>query len=174
MLPEFAYSLYQRFEKEGIPILLAGGWAVCHHGYSRLTLDIDWVCSRSNEEKAIALMETLGFIKTTDGMASRFQRVNDLTFPFIDLIWVDDASFTKMAERDPTNQDSRIPVINFRALLAMKLFALKDSETREGKDLLDIRFLLRYGPNKVSEEELKAMCDRFAGPDAYHKVRSIP
>ena len=111
MLPEFAYSLYQRFEKEGIPILLAGGWAVCHHGYSRLTLDIDWVCSRSNEEKAIALMETLGFIKTTDGMASRFQRVNDLTFPFIDLIWVDDASFSKMAERDPTNQDSRIPVI---------------------------------------------------------------
>jgi hypothetical protein len=33
MLPEFAHSLYQSFEREGIPLLLAGGWAVCHHGY---------------------------------------------------------------------------------------------------------------------------------------------
>ena len=47
MLPEFAHSLYQSFEREGIPLLLAGGWAVCHHGYTRLTLDVDWVCPRS-------------------------------------------------------------------------------------------------------------------------------
>ena len=49
MLPEFAYSLYERFAQEGIPLLLAGGWAVCHHGYARLTLDVDWVCPRSRE-----------------------------------------------------------------------------------------------------------------------------
>lgn len=41
MLPEFAHSLYQSFEREGIPLLLAGGWAVCHHGYTRYTNDID-------------------------------------------------------------------------------------------------------------------------------------
>lgn len=36
MIPGFAQSLYDRFEREGIPLLLAGGWAVCHHGYVRM------------------------------------------------------------------------------------------------------------------------------------------
>jgi hypothetical protein len=30
MIPDFAQSLYDRFEREGIPLLLPGGWAVCH------------------------------------------------------------------------------------------------------------------------------------------------
>ena len=175
MLPEFAHSLYERFEREGIPLLLAGGWAVCHHGYARLTLDIDWVCSRSREKEAVTLMETLGFTKSTDGMASRFARRSDPSFPYIDLIWVDETTFSKMAEDDPeSTQKHRIPVINFRALLAMKLFALKDQESRKGKDLLDIRFLLQYGYHKISEAELKALCERFAGPDAYNLIKMIP
>jgi hypothetical protein len=73
MLPEFALSLYHSFERAGIPLLLAGGWAVCHHGYTRLTLDVDWVCPRSKQSEAVALMDRLCFTKTSDGMASRFQ-----------------------------------------------------------------------------------------------------
>ncbi|MCX6879023.1 MAG: hypothetical protein NTW21_35225 [Verrucomicrobia bacterium] len=41
--PDFAQSLYQRFDREGIPLLLAGGWAVSFHGYSRYTRDVDWI-----------------------------------------------------------------------------------------------------------------------------------
>jgi hypothetical protein len=61
MIPDFAQSLYERFEREGIPLLLAGGWAVCHHGYSRFTSDIDWVCSRADEDRALEVMDSLGF-----------------------------------------------------------------------------------------------------------------
>jgi hypothetical protein len=57
MLPEFAHSFHERFAREGIPLLLAGGWAVCHHGYSRLTNDVDWICSRADEASAIELRE---------------------------------------------------------------------------------------------------------------------
>ncbi|WP_193213214.1 hypothetical protein [Luteolibacter marinus] len=48
MLPDFAQSLYDRFDREGIPLLLAGGWAVSHHGYNRFTRDVDWICSRAD------------------------------------------------------------------------------------------------------------------------------
>ena len=173
MFPEFAYSLYQSFEREGIPLLLAGGWAVCHHGYTRLTLDVDWVCPRSKETEAIALMDRLHFTKSTEGMASRFKSRKNAVFPYIDLIWVDDATFAIMAQKDPVAiSESGVPVINFRALLAMKLYALKDDEARQHKDLLDIRFLLRYGRLKISDDEFKALCDRYAGPDAYTKIKS--
>jgi Nucleotidyl transferase AbiEii toxin, Type IV TA system len=173
MLPEFAHSLYQTFEREGIPLLLAGGWAVCHHGYSRLTLDVDWVCPRSKETEAVELMDRLHFTKTSDGMASRFKSRKNPAFPYIDLIWVDDLTFGKMAEDESSALPrEKVPVINFRALLAMKLYALKDDNARQHKDLLDIRFLLAYGHLKISDEEFRALCERYAGPDAYDKIKS--
>jgi hypothetical protein len=173
MIPDFAQSLYDRFEREGIPLLLAGGWAVCHHGYSRLTIDVDWVCPRSKEAEAVTLMDSLHFSKCSEGMASRFKNRKHTALPYVDLIWVDDATFKPMAEPDPdTDGKQKFRVINFRALLAMKLFALKDGANRDHKDLLDIRLLLRYGHSRIPEEELISMCERYAGPGAYEKIKS--
>jgi hypothetical protein len=173
MIPDFAQSLYERFEREGIPLLLAGGWAVCHYGYSRLTLDVDWVCPRSKEAAAVALMDNLHFSKCSAGMASRFKNRKHPALPYVDLIWVDDATFERMAEADPdTERNEKFRVINFRALLAMKLHALKDGESRDHKDLLDIRRLLRYSQSRISEEELRSMCERYADPGAYEKIKS--
>lgn len=106
-------------------------------------------------------------------MASRFKHIKDLTMPFVDLIWVDDRSFEAMTENDGVSGDhNEMPVINFRSPLAMKLFALKDGETRDFKDLLDIRLLLRYNQGRISDEELKNMCVRYAGPNAYNQITS--
>lgn len=172
MIPEFAHSLFQAFEREEIPLLLAGGWAVCAHGYSRLTLDVDWVCPRSKELEAIKLMDSLGFDKISEGMASRFKWRKDRSFPFVDLIWVNDESFGLMAVPDSAvHRNPGVPLINFRAMLAMKLYALKDRATRQDKDLIDIRSLLQYGSLKIPEDELKELCDRYAGSGAYDLVK---
>ncbi|MCW1883616.1 nucleotidyltransferase family protein [Luteolibacter flavescens] len=171
-LPEFAHSLSQRFESDGIPLLLAGGWAVCFHGYSRATLDIDWICKRSQIRKASELMESLGFERMTDGMACRFKHRRDPSVPYIDLIWVDDATFGTMRETSEASPlPLSVPMLGFRALLAMKLFALKDGETRDHKDLLDIRSLLRYSATKLDDSELKELCNRYAGPQAFDLIR---
>ena len=175
MIPEFAHSLYQRFEREGIPLLLAGGWAVCHHGYSRFTRDVDWVCSRANESRAIALMESLGFEIAFQAMARRFQLKRDPSYPPVDLLWVSPETFSKMAishERAGNHRD--MPVIDLRTLLAMKLNALKDRDQRQDKDLLDIRFLLKGNSDALSDDELRKLCEKFAGPDAYNLIRMIP
>lgn len=175
MLPEFAHSLYQRFECEGIPLLLAGGWAVCHHGYSRFTRDVDWICSRADEVRAIALMESLDFGTTFQAMATRFQLKRDLAYPPVDLLWVSPESFAKMEITDERAGNHRdMPVIDLRTLLAMKLNALKDREERQDKDLLDIRFLLKENPGVLSNDEFRQLCEKFAGPDAYNLVRMIP
>lgn len=174
MIPDFAQSLYERFESEGIPLLLAGGWAVCHHGYSRYTNDIDWICSRANETRALEVMSSLDFEITFEAMATRFQHKKHLDLAPVDLLWVSAESFTKMAiTEQKTGRHGNIPVIDFEALLAMKLHALKDEKERKGKDILDIRFLLAENPHTITEENLRKLCERYAGPDAYHHVRMI-
>ena len=174
MIPDFAQSLYDRFEREGIPLLLAGGWAVCHHGYSRYTNDIDWICSRTNEARALKILASLDFQIIFEAMATRFQHRNHLDLAPVDFLWVSDESFAKMATTgQKTGYHGAIAVIDFEALLAMKLHALKDDKEREGKDLLDIRFLLAGNPHAITEEHLRNLCERYAGPDAYNLVRMI-
>ena len=77
-----------------------------------------------------------------------------------------------MAESDPESSPTQIPVISFRALLAMKLFALKDNDTRKGKDLLDIRYPLSDGHQQIPDEEFRAMWERYAGLGAYEQIKS--
>lgn len=168
MIPDHAQTLYSRFEQAGVALLLAGGWAVNFHGYSRFTRDVDWICSRANERKACDLMESLGLTKTTEGMASRFVMLKEPSFPPVDLIWVDEVTFEKMATTDNrTGRHDDIPVIGFESLLAMKLHALKDDAHRQGRDVLDIRSLLEYSPTRISEERLKELCLLYAGPGVY-------
>jgi hypothetical protein len=151
MLPNHAGNFHATFERAGIPLLLAGGWAVNHHGYSRMTRDVDWVCSLAKEKEACELMKSLGFTKTSIGMASRFIKIHNLAFPPVDLIWVD--------------QD--IPVVGFETLLAMKFHALKDDKHRQGRDVLDIRSLLKYNPDRLPEGRLRELSERYAGPGIY-------
>lgn len=172
MIPDFAQSLFERFEREGIPLLLAGGWAVCHHGYTRFTNDIDWICSREHESQAIGLMESLDFRIIFEAMATRFKHTKHLDIPPVDLIWVNPKSFAIMADtNEKTGHHKEIPVINLEALLAMKIHALKDDETRKGKDQLDIRILLTENPTAITEQRLRELCERYGGPDAYKLVR---
>lgn len=111
----------------------------------------------------------------SEDRASRFKHHSNPSIPFTDLIRVDEATFATMME---SAQDSPLPLVvsmlGFRSLLAMKLFALKDGESRDHKDLLDIRTLLRYSPTKIDEEELWAMCKRYAGPGAFELIKSRP
>ena len=175
MIPDFAHSLYHAFEREGIPLLLAGGWAVCYHGYTRYTNDVDWICSRVDEPRAIALMKSMGFEIAFDAMATRFQRSNPWEMMPIDLLWVSPDTFARMALTvQRTGIQGNIPVIDFESLLAMKLHALKDRVARHERDLIDIRYLLAENPDAFSEIQLRALCEKYAGPDAYDLIHNIP
>ena len=72
-----------------------------------------------------------------------------------------------------TQRYNDIPVIDLESLLAMKLHALKDQEERAGRDLLDIRLLLKENAQAITDQRLRELCQRFAGPDAYALIRPI-
>jgi Nucleotidyl transferase AbiEii toxin, Type IV TA system len=122
------------------------------------------------EKKACDLMVLLGFTKSSEGMASRFIRKSDPSFPPVDLLWVSESTFGKMATSPcRIGRNGDIPVIDFESLLAMKLYALKDDGQRQGKDLLDIRNLLTISNGRLTEDRIKELCSQYAGPEAYEK-----
>ncbi len=105
-------------------------------------------------------------------MATRFIYRKDPSVIPIDFIWVDDESFTKMgATLERTTERKDIPVVDFIALLAMKISAFENGKNRGYRDLLDVRMLLDYNPDAISEEQLRELCDRYGGPSAYAELR---
>jgi hypothetical protein len=56
----------------------------------------------------------------------------------------------------------------------MKLHALKDDDYRKGRDLRDLQELLERNPGKIPEDELRAMCLKYAGEGAFEKLRYQP
>ena len=108
-------------------------------------------------------------------MATRFLHPKHFDLLPVDLLWVSVETFARMSATDQrTGKHSEMPVIDFESLLAMKLYALKDDQERDGKDLLDIRLLLRENKSVLTEDHLRENCERYAGPDAYKLVRMIP
>lgn len=171
-LPELGRSVFEVFQEAGIPLILAGGWAVNHYGYSRHTRDIDWICRRSDEPAAKDLMASVGMAVTFEAMATRFHHPKHLTAPPIDLLWVDDETFRKLAAAaDFATTRKDIPVVGFRELLIMKIAALDNDRNRHGKDVLDLRSLLGQHPEKIAEEELQQLCRHYGPPGAYDFIR---
>lgn len=113
-------------------------------------------------------MQEMGFEKMTDGMASRFVLASSPGFPPVDLIWVDEGTFSQMGASDSmTGRHGDIPVITFRSLLAMKFYALKDDVVRQGRDMLDIRQLLGSVSHSMSKDDIRSLCEKYAGPGVF-------
>ena len=51
---------------------------------------------------------------------------------------------------------------------------IADRVVRKERDLLDIRFLLEENAGVFTETQLRELCQKYAGPDAYDLIHNIP
>ncbi len=173
MLPESIETLHGLLKKKDIDVLLAGGWAVNAHGYGRQTNDVDWVACDEQQKQIEDLMRSLGFTAgSTSNLVTRFSS-GSITMPTIDFLWVDRSTFSKLDTKDSFSGRQRtVPILRLDHLVAMKIHALASHEERQGRDLLDIRFLLEANPGVISEQDLRELCARHGPPGAYDLIKT--
>jgi hypothetical protein len=120
-------------------------------------------------------MERIGFKVAFQAMATRFQLAGHPEVPPVDLLWVSTETFANMALTDQrTGLHDDIPVIDFESLLAMKLHALKDQDERGGRDMLDLRMLLKMNPRAIPAERLRELCEHYASPEVFQTLGNEP
>jgi hypothetical protein len=171
LLPDSIGSLHNLLKSGGINVLLAGGWAVNEHGYSRETRDIDWVACESQKKTAQDLMRSAGFkLGSDNNMVTRFFPPS-ATLPIVDLLWVDPETFVTLNDNKSLGgKHQSIPILRLEHLISMKIHALKNHKERKGRDLMDIRYLLEANPSVVSDEDLRALCSKFGPENAYEMI----
>ncbi|MCP5536488.1 MAG: nucleotidyl transferase AbiEii/AbiGii toxin family protein [Akkermansiaceae bacterium] len=173
MPQEIIRSLFSLFERNELNPILVGGWAVSYHGYPRTTLDIDFLLCSDKKTELTSLLEPLGYSPSSSGTMVTRYAFKDPWYPMLDILWVDPDTYQEMyshSEEPPHSPVTR--VISLQDLIAMKLHAMHNHEERDGKDLLDIRTLLRYNKGVISDPELKKLCSKYGPDNAYAMITS--
>jgi hypothetical protein len=159
--------------KAEVDCLLIGGFAVNHYGYSRNTLDVDFVIVAEDLEKVRRVMLDAGFVNVSvhDNVVFFRAGANE---PRVDFLRVNGTTMrTLLADAVPIEvlgHTLRVP--SLRDLLAMKIFALAQNTARRmGKDLPDIAFLTVLNGLDMNAD-IRPLCDRFGTPQVHELIRT--
>lgn len=147
----------------GVDVLLVGGFAVNHYGFTRSTADIDFMMALDRCAAARRTMLAAGFEAVDEHDTVAFYRMPGNPIR-IDFLKVDSDTMQKLIERavgiDFHGHAVKVPALE--DLIAMKLFALKHSWNRRvHKDLPDVVQLARLNKLDVTTV-LKPLALRFA------------
>lgn len=160
--------------KADFPLLLIGANALQAFGYTRSTLDVDCLIAAGSTERLKEVLGANGF-PWAGSMFSfhEFWHHGNKDEPPIHAMFVDAATFEKMWSCSILSEVSggplRVPCLAH--LLALKLFAAKQSPARRNKDLRDVVVLLEKNQGVVSREELLRVCQRYASQDAIDELQ---
>ncbi len=159
--------------KAGVDFLMIGGHAVNHYGFSRATIDVDFMIAAADMNAVRTVMKAAGFSNISQSEHVVFFNHPDIPVR-VDFLQVDAGTMQALLldaqSIEYGGQTLRVP--SLRNLIAMKLFALKSgSPKRWEKDFPDIAHLaVENGLD--AEAELKPLCERFANHEIYSKLLS--
>jgi Nucleotidyl transferase AbiEii toxin, Type IV TA system len=174
----FLNTIAQKAAAAELRYLLVGGNAVIAHGFPRQTRDIDLLVRSEDRRAWDTLILGLGYMQHQ--VAQHFHMYNpiDRSLPPVDLIVVDEATFSKMESKSQENKihgaDVRLPTLSH--LIAMKLHALRsDAPHRRTRDLLDVLELVRINGVDLAQPEYQELIDRYADARTREELsRHIP
>lgn len=161
------------FRKCGVPCLLAGGFAVNAHGYSRTTFDVDLVIPEEKYPFLSGEFQKEGFKESYRGKVHGRFSGHSQFLTDVDLLFVDSKTFQGLLEASQEKQIGRryLKVVSLNHLIAMKLHAIKNHpENREFKDLNDIIELIKENRIDVRSRKFKNLCLKFGTEELYQKI----
>lgn len=155
----------------GVDCLLIGGFAVNYYGYTRNTLDIDFMILGDHLDKVKSIMQQAGFtnISIQENVVFCSAPGSPLRIDFLRT----DASTMQALLLNAVPivlHGVEIKVPSLKDLLAMKIFALSSNQARRlGKDLPDIAFLITIHDMSL-DSDIRPICDRFGTDQTYDLI----
>lgn len=165
-------------ERKNARILVIGGHAINAYGYTRTTVDFDFVIPGTTLPIWRDELDAIGYRWRGETRAfAQFSAPEGDNPPFpIDLMLVDEVTFEKLwieaRVLDFAGVSLRVPKPTH--LIALKLHALKNpARAARGKDLPDIVQLMRIAELDLADPELDAILRRYADKRTIDLLRKL-
>jgi predicted nucleotidyltransferase len=157
-------------EREGLRVLVIGGHAVNAYGYTRTTLDVDFLVTVESFPEWRAVFESAGYrcAGQTETFARMDPPVTDPPSLPVDVMLVSSETFSKLnSERQLLDFGGlSLPVPKPLNLIALKLHAMRHPERfKKGKDLPDILNLISICQIDTNSREFVDIINRYASDE---------
>lgn len=155
----------------GVDCLLIGGFAVNYYGYTRNTLDIDFMFLADHQAQVKSAMTQAGFINVTILENVLFFSAPGSSFR-VDFLRTDSKTMQMLlmnaGKIKMHGHEVRIPAL--KDLIAMKVFALSNNQAkRAGKDLPDIAYLTVIHDLNL-DSDIRPICTQFGTSQTYDLI----
>ena len=171
--PEVLPFISEAFQKEMVPFVLVGGFAVNQYKFSRRTIDIDFMTTEEGYEKVRPSLEQKGykeFRRTRLFVRLREEAVGAID---VDILFVDENTLGGVLKEGKETEilGTRFIVPSLHHLIAMKLHAMKyDQGNRDFRDLRDIAELIKINRVDVTTNDFRNLCLKFGTEKVYQKI----
>jgi len=155
-----------------VACVLIGGFAVNYHGYTRNTLDVDFMIVAQQLDPVKQIMMESGFTNMTSDDNVAFFNAPGSSLR-VDFLRVDKDTMRKLLVNAVNAKvyGHAIKVPALRDLIAMKIFSLsQDFDRRLGKDLPDIAYLSALH-NLDLASDILPLCNRFGTRKIYDLIQ---
>ncbi|WP_038166542.1 nucleotidyl transferase AbiEii/AbiGii toxin family protein [Verrucomicrobium sp. BvORR106] len=176
MLQLVIQSLASAQDEGKLRFHLIGGYGLDAHHYHRDTRDLDILIASDEAEVVHEIVSLLGYVQHDKTPAFlRYWHPTDAKFLPIDVMLVNSSTFAKLSSDSITHSFQGVEVTcpSVASFIALKLHALKNNPGRTRKDLNDIAALVEKNPGSVTLQEVKALCDRYAPPHIFDKLKVL-
>jgi hypothetical protein len=158
-----------------LPFLVIGGWAVCAHGYARLTNDLDLLARKEDRENWNSLLDGMGYVSSFQPPSFGHWNPPDLpAYTILDVMFVNDSTFQKMwlAAQEVGVEGTASKIPSLEHLMALKLHALRyGGERRKLKDHDDLNNLITVNRVDTKSDSFRELCLKFGTKEIYERLR---
>ena len=155
---------------KGLALLVIGGHAVNAYGYTRTTLDVDFLVAVESFREWRPVFESAGYrwAGQTDTFARMDPPTTDPPSLPVDVMLVSKETFSKLYDGRQMLDfgEARLPAPNPLNLIALKLHAMRNPERfKKGKDLPDILNLISICQIDTKSREFVEVLNRYASDE---------
>jgi len=174
MILELIERLAREAEKRGVEFLVIGGQAVIHHGYERMTTDVDFLSEQSAREVWRSILLGFGYEVAIETPAFE-QFCNPVPgWPQVDIMFVNPGTWANLsgeAEAKPSGRVTvRVPSPSH--MVALKLHAASSPQRSDPeKDWADIFQLVKRHHLDPNREPFAGLVRRYGGEAALERLK---
>jgi len=156
--------LAEKFNGEGVPYALIGGFAMHAAGLSRATGDVDLLVDAKDQEKVKAILLSLGYKILFEN-----ENVMNLAAPWmliggIDILWARRPYSLEMIRTAGISPMAgmAIPVVSPESIIGLKVQAMVNDPERRLRDMADIEWLVKEHHDNMDMVLVRQYFDLFS------------
>jgi predicted nucleotidyltransferase len=134
-----------QLDAEGIQYALIGGFAMALRGVQRATIDLDFILTLEDWEKADRIFQASGYIRAFKSENVSHYMAKDDELGRIDILHAfrgPTLGMLERAERIEISNGLTLPVVQVEDIIGLKIQAAVNSPRRSSADWADIRMML--------------------------------